>query len=220
MRVSKYVHSCLLLEEAGEKLLFDPGVFSFNEGRVTPEHFADVTTVIITHTHADHLDVNALRRIIELSGAAVYGNHEVVETLRREAIEATRFDEGTRRLGAFTLQAIETPHEEILSDKPFPLQTAFLVNDRLLNTADSFRDPLCEFEGVEVLALPITAPFLTEVGVMEFIEEMQPRHVIPLHDGYARDFFVKMRHQAYGAFCEKLGVIFHPLAEPGASVDL
>jgi len=34
MRVSKYLHSCLLIENDGGKILFDPGKFSFAEGLV------------------------------------------------------------------------------------------------------------------------------------------------------------------------------------------
>lgn len=35
MRVSKYIHSCLLIESDGDRLLIDPGKFSFSDGRVT-----------------------------------------------------------------------------------------------------------------------------------------------------------------------------------------
>ena len=55
MQISKYLHSCLLFEQEDDKLLFDPGNYSFIEGRVTPETFRDVSTVVITHSHPDHL---------------------------------------------------------------------------------------------------------------------------------------------------------------------
>lgn len=77
MRVAKYVHSCVLIEEDGERLLFDPGRFSFVEGRVSPDQFADVSTIVLTHNHPDHIDVAALKRILDLSNAALIGNSEV-----------------------------------------------------------------------------------------------------------------------------------------------
>ena len=61
MRITKYIHSCLLLEEDGHKLLFDPGKFSFVEGLVKPAQFNDVETIAISHEHPDHIDIDALK---------------------------------------------------------------------------------------------------------------------------------------------------------------
>ena len=38
MRISKYIHACLLVEKGADKILFDPGKFSFIEGLVSKEH--------------------------------------------------------------------------------------------------------------------------------------------------------------------------------------
>ncbi|RYF75875.1 MAG: MBL fold metallo-hydrolase, partial [Cytophagaceae bacterium] len=72
MKITKYIHSCLLLEKDGQQLLFDPGKFSFIEGLVQPETFRHVAQVIITHDHPDHLDVDILKQIVNLSGAQVF----------------------------------------------------------------------------------------------------------------------------------------------------
>ncbi len=37
MKITKYIHSCLLLEKDTDKILFDPGKFSFAEGKVKPK---------------------------------------------------------------------------------------------------------------------------------------------------------------------------------------
>ena len=190
MRISKYIHSCLLFEHEGDKLLFDPGNYSFIEGHVTPETFRDVSTVVITHSHPDHLALEPLKQILALSGADVVTNGEVAAILHGEGIDATTIEEGTLTAGAFTLRAIPTPHEAILADT-VPRHTAFLVDDRVLNCGDSFADPLLPYAGVEVLIMPVMAPFLTEVGAAAFARRMRPRQVIPVHDGYAKDFFVR-----------------------------
>ncbi|MGH2616103.1 MAG: MBL fold metallo-hydrolase, partial [Thermomicrobiales bacterium] len=106
MQIAKYIHSCLLFEHEGEKLLFDPGVYTFIEGLVTPEAFRDVATVVITHGHADHLDLEALKQILALSGADVVTNGEVAATLREAGIDATTVEEGPHTAGAFRLHAI------------------------------------------------------------------------------------------------------------------
>lgn len=219
MRVSKYIHSCLLFEHEGEKLLFDPGGFSFRDGQVTPDVFADVSTVVITHDHPDHLDITALKQIVARSGAMVVGNGEVATKVGQEGIEAAILEEGTRQIGAFTLQATPADHEPILS-KETPRNTAFLVNSLVLNPGDSFGSPLLAFAGVDVLVLPVMAPFLTEPTAFDFARRMRPRQIIPVHDGYAKGFFRRLRYETYGSFFNEIGIQLHPLSEPGAGIDL
>src|SRR5215204_7536619 len=208
VRISKYIHSCLLFEHKGEKLLFDPGTYSFLEGRVTPETFRDISTVVITHSHPDHFALEPLKQILALSGADVVTNSQVAAILHGEGIDATTIEQGTLTAGAFTLQAIPTPHEAILADT-VPRHTAFLVNDQVLNCADSFADPLLPYAGVEVLIMPVMAPFLTEVGAADFPPRMHPRHVIPVHDGYAKDFFVRLRYDNYSRVFKGMNIAFH-----------
>src|SRR5215213_705757 len=219
VQISKFIHSCLLFEHEGEKLLFDPGNYSFLEGRVTPETFRDVSTVVITHSHPDHFALEPLKQILALSGADVVANGEVAALLGDEGIAATMIEEGKLTAGAFTLRAISTPHEAILADT-VPRHTAFLVNDRVLNCGDSFADPLLPYAGVEVLIMPVMAPFLTEVGVAAFARQMRPRQVIPVHDGYAKEFFVNQRYDNYARVFTEMKIEFHKLAEPGAGVEL
>jgi L-ascorbate metabolism protein UlaG (beta-lactamase superfamily) len=219
VRIAKYIHSCVLFEHEGDKLLFDPGNYSFLEGRVDPATFRDVSTVVITHSHPDHLALEPLKQILALSGADVVTNGEVAAILQDQGIAATTIEEGTLTAGAFTLRAIPTPHEAILADT-VPRHTAFLVDDRVLNCGDSFADPLLPYAGVEVLIMPVTAPFLTEVGAAAFARSMRPRQVIPVHDGGAKEFFVRQRFDNYDRVFAAMGVQFHKLAEPDASVKL
>jgi prepilin-type processing-associated H-X9-DG protein len=219
VRISKYIHSCLLFEQDGDKLLFDPGNYSFIDGHVTPETFRDVSTVVITHSHPDHLTLEPLKQILALSGADVVTNGEVAAILQGEGIDATIIEEGMLTAGAFTLRAIPTPHEAILADS-VPRHTAFLVDDRVLNAGDSFADPLLPYAGVEVLIMPVMAPFLTEVGAAAFARRMRPRQVIPVHDGYVKDFFLRLRYENYDRVFTGMNIQFHKLAEPGDGVTV
>jgi L-ascorbate metabolism protein UlaG (beta-lactamase superfamily) len=73
---------------------------------------------------------------------------------------------------------------------------------------------------VEVLIMPVMAPFLTEVGVAAFARRMRPRQMIPVHDGYAKDFFVNQRYDNYVRVFTAMNIEFHKLSEPGESVTL
>lgn len=219
MTITKYVHSCLTVESGGETLLFDPGAFSFQEGRVSPDRFADVDLVVLTHTHPDHVEPDALRRILSLSGARVVGSEATARWLREHSIASEVFARGETTAGAFTLRAVSAPHEPVVGEAP-PANTAVLVNDRFLNPGDSFAASLDVFAGVEALAVPVLAPFLTEPDVVAFVERLRPAHVLPVHDGYAYPWFVRQRYDTFEEALAADGRTFHRLVEPGAAVTI
>ena len=219
VKIAKYIHSCLLFEKDDYPLLFDPGKFSFIEGLVQPETFRAVKTVFITHDHPDHLDVEVLKKIVALSGAEVVTNSEVAAKLKEVNVSTQVFDEGVRSFGPFSVQAIPVPHEPVLDDH-LPQMTAYLIDGRVLNPADSFTPELLAYKVVELLILPVMAPFLTELVVANFAKKMAPKQILPVHDGYAKPFFLKQRYETYGPYFEKLGIQFHYLTEPGQAVWL
>ncbi|GAB2798504.1 MBL fold metallo-hydrolase [Hymenobacter latericoloratus] len=208
-----------MFELDGQQILFDPGKFSFNEGLVKPEVFKDVSVVLITHDHPDHLDVEALQKIVALRQAVIVSNREVAAKLKAHGLTVQIHEEGPLDLGAFQLLAIPVQHEAIL-DSPLPQMTAWLVNGKVLNPADSFAGNLLQFAGIELLVLPVTAPFLTELVVADFALKMRPRQILPVHDGYLKPFFVQQRYENYGPYFEKQGIVFHRLGEPGDAITL
>ena len=219
MKITKYIHSCLLLEQDGEQLLFDPGTFTFVDGAVTPDTFKNVSTVVITHQHPDHLDVKALQEIVRLSGAAVLSTPEVADQLKPYGLKVQVVEEGTLQVGAFQLEAVSVPHEPIL-DSELPQMLAFFINGKVLNPADSFSPILQKFKRVELLILPVIAPFLTELRVAEFARQLEPQQILPVHDGYAKDFFVEQRYDTYEPHFAEQGIQFHRLSQPGQSVTV
>jgi L-ascorbate metabolism protein UlaG (beta-lactamase superfamily) len=60
MRLTKFGHSCLLVEEGGARVLLDPG--SFSEGFETLE---GLTAVCVTHQHVDHVDPERVRPLLD-----------------------------------------------------------------------------------------------------------------------------------------------------------
>ena len=60
MQLTKYGHSCLLVTDGDARVLIDPGVFSTGF-----EGLRGLTAVLITHQHADHLDIDRLATLLE-----------------------------------------------------------------------------------------------------------------------------------------------------------
>ncbi|HTH82862.1 MAG TPA: MBL fold metallo-hydrolase [Mucilaginibacter sp.] len=217
MKISKYLHSCLVFELDGYKLLIDPGKFSFAEGLVIPETFADVNSIIITHIHPDHLDTANLKKIAELSNAPIYTNAQVGEVLEKEAIKHTVWHDGTYYLGPFKLEAIPVLHEPIL-DNPPPQMTGFIINDKILHPVDSMEDALLKYKDIELLIMVTMAPFANELRITGFADKMQPKQILPVHDGYAKEFFIKQRYEAYQKHFDKQGIKFNGIYKPGESI--
>jgi L-ascorbate metabolism protein UlaG (beta-lactamase superfamily) len=219
MKISKHVHSCLVFEKEGFKLLIDPGKFSFAEELVSPEDFADVNAVIITHNHPDHLDKEHLQAILKLSRATIYTNAQVQNELQQAGIESKLLPLGDSTIGPFALHTMSVQHEALL-DNPAPEMTAFVIDSKVLHPVDSFEDSLLQFQGIPLLLLPVMAPFTTELRIAAFADAIEPKQILPVHDGFAKLFFVKQRYQNYQQHFEKQGILFHQLLIPGDSISI
>jgi len=219
LRITKYLHSCLVFELDGYKLLFDPGKFSFAEGEVTAQMFADVKAIVITHIHPDHYDLEILKSILDLSGAIVITNNQVGQELDKARIVYTLFEEGTQNFGPFILRAIPVTHELIM-DNPLPQMTGFIINNKVLHPVDSMEDNLLEYQGIELLLMVTMAPFANEVRISGFADKLRPKQILPVHDGYAKEFFIKQRYAAYVKHFDKFGIKFHEIYKVGDSITI
>jgi L-ascorbate metabolism protein UlaG (beta-lactamase superfamily) len=220
MRISKFVHSCLLVEKGGDRLLFDPGKFSFVEGRVKPEQFTGIASIVLTHFHPDHVETEALKKILSgNAGAVVLTNTEAQKKLAEAGVLAEVFETGTRDVGGFRLTALAATHAPILGSAA-PQNTAYVVDDMLLNPGDSFAEILSQKAAVHVLALPVMAPWSTELGVADFVKRMRPQRIVPVHDGQAKDFFLKQRYDVFEKYFSEQGIRFERMMGPGSSFEI
>jgi L-ascorbate metabolism protein UlaG (beta-lactamase superfamily) len=219
MKITKYIHSCLVFELNGHKLLFDPGNFTFAEGLISPDVFTDVNSIIITHIHPDHLDTENLKKIVELSNATVYTNSQVGAAIQKEGLQFELMEEGVFNIGPFKLEAIPVVHEPLL-DSPTPQMTGFIINDKVLHPVDSMEPKLTEYRDIELLIMVTMAPFTNELKIADFADKISPKQILPVHDGYAKPFFVRQRFENYAKHFEKLGVKFNNLYKPGDSITI
>ena len=214
MKITKLLHSCLLLEKGEDRVLFDPGKFSFVEGGARVADLTNLKAVIITHSHPDHMDDEALAEIMRQNPDAVlYGNAGIASALQPKGLTVEMFEEGSRQIGGFKIDAYEARHERIVNAK-IPPNTAYVVDDRLLNPGDSYAYSLDALRGkFDVLALPVMAPWCTEMDSVGFAARMNAKRVLPIHDGYVKDFFLRMRYENYENHFGGQGVRFERLEE-------
>jgi L-ascorbate metabolism protein UlaG (beta-lactamase superfamily) len=219
MRVVKYIHSCLLVEAGGDRILFDPGKFTFLGGEVDPETFGNVSAVVVTHDHADHVDDEAVREILSRNPAAVlFTNAEARAAFARRGLEATVFEAGSRKVGGTMLRAVPAPHAP-LGAAP-PRNIAYVVAETLLVPGDSYAAELDVCRGIRTLALPVSAPWAKELETTEFAERITPKEILPIHDGFAKDAFLAGRHQNFEKHFASRGIAFRSLVKPGDAAEL
>lgn len=220
MKITKYIHSCLLIEKGSDKILFDPGLFSFAEGLVKPSQFEDIQAIIITHKHPDHVDADSLKEILKNNETAiVLANSDIVKMLSEKEIAAEVFESGERSIAGFNFEAFDAPHEAILADE-LPQNTAYVIDGNIVHPGDSYNKNLYKFKGTSVLCLPTMAPWTTELQTFDFAAAMSPEYIVPIHDGYAKDFFLESRYQNFKKYFDQKNIKFQWMSAAGDYVEL
>lgn len=204
MEITKFVHSCLLVELAEpdrRTVLFDPGHFSKDALNVSSLEALD--DIIITHEHPDHLDIELLKQLVEkFPEVRLKTPASLVSKLEAEGFKPT----------TDAVEGIEffvSPHE---GHEPFltpPEQIGVHLLGRLSHPGDSHSFT----ETSPILALPITAPWGSADRAVQLALQLKPQHIIPIHDWHWRD---EARVQIYGrleGIFAQSGIIFHKMID-------
>ncbi len=193
MKITKFVHSCLLVEmpaPVNRTVLFDPGAMS--ESALDINKLTYLDDIIITHGHPDHLSMTLLRTLVsKFPNVQITAPKEVVEKLEIENIPASCSNsEG--------IKIFDSPHESIKPLAPQPEQIGIHYLDKLTNPGDSHA--LTETKAI--LALPVSAPWGSTLKALNVALDLRPRYVLPVHDWHWRD---EAREQTYAMYEEQLG---------------
>ncbi len=209
MRITKYVHSCLVVETPGRLAVFDPGVMSAEALQAAIPSLPRLDDIFITHVHPDHCDPALIKQLLgRFPEARVTGPAEVVEALAKEGVTAT--DQAPEGVVFF-----EAPHEQAAPLFPTPEQRGIHYLDTLSDPGDSHHFS----ETKTVLALPVQAPWGSTANAVNLALGLKPRHVLPIHDWHWSD---AAREQMYGrleAIFGDQGIMFHKL-ETGVPLEL
>ena len=154
----------------------DPGNFN-----ATPD-VANVDVILITHEHDDHCSIDSIKHILKKNPSAEIITHDAVgKKLAGAGISFTSINDGDAlvRRGV-TISSRGTKHARIHPDIPIIANTGFLIAKKLFYPGDSFVNPHIP---VEILALPVAAPWMRIEESIEYAKEVKPRLVFPVHDG-------------------------------------
>jgi L-ascorbate metabolism protein UlaG (beta-lactamase superfamily) len=212
MRLTKFEHAALLLENSGRKLFVDPGSFT------TPlTETANAAAVVITHEHPDHWTPEQLNRIVGMNpGVPIFAPAGV-------AAAATDFDITVVNAGdsvevdGFTLRFFGGTHAIIHSSIPVIDNLGVLINDTLFYPGDSFTIP--QDVQVDVLAVPCGAPWLKIGEVIDYVQAVAPKRSFAVHEMVLSVAGKGMANQRIEAATQAGGGSFFPL-QPGETLDI
>ncbi len=205
MKITKLGHCCLVIEEAGLRIMTDPGAWTTQQ---TEERNIDY--IFITHEHQDHLHVESLKEVLRNNpNAKVVTNTGVGKHLEQAGIPFELLEHGeTKECGGVHVEGHGDAHANIYEDYGLVQNTGYFFQNRFFYPGDALYDPK---KPVEVLALPVCAPWMTISDAIEYAKSLKPKFAFPVHDG-----MLKIIGPFHGVPQKKLaevGIDFRPAIE-------
>ncbi len=204
MKITKIGHCCLLIEAAGKRILTDPGSYSRAQNEIE-----GIDIILITHEHADHLHLESLQIVLRHNPQArIFTNTSVGHILAEHNIEFSVLeDKGKVEIDGLVVEGFGDDHAEIYNDFKLVQNTGFMINQRLFYPGDALYIPQVP---VEILALPVVAPWLKIKEAIDYALQVKPKISFPVHDGMLKitDGFYKVPEK----ILLEHGVGFKPLS--------
>lgn len=211
MKVTKFGHACLLIEEGDTRILTDPGNYSTTQNSVR-----SVDAILVTHEHPDHLDVPSLKAVLAQSpDAVVFTNRGAGKVLAGEGIAYELLEHGQRRiLKGVPIEGHGERHAAIYPTIAPVVNTGYFIAERFFYPGDALYQPE---RAVEILALPVAGPWLKLAEAIDYAQAVKPKTCFPVHDGMLK--FAGSAHRIPESVLMPLGVVFSVI-EVDSSKDL
>jgi L-ascorbate metabolism protein UlaG (beta-lactamase superfamily) len=219
MLLTKFSHSCVRLEHDGGVVVIDPGTFFEVE-----DALEGADAVLVTHEHADHLDVDRVVAVLAADSAvelwAPQGVADTVSGLLGAAagqrIHAVAGGE-VFAVAGFAVRTFGGQHALIHPLIPLVANVGFLVDGTLYHPGDSLIVP----DGVEVdtLLVPVHAPWSKLAEVVDFVTSVRATRAFQIHDALLNETGLGMVEGHVARLGERYGTAFRHLAV-GESVEL
>lgn len=180
MKITKFGHCCLLIENKGKRILTDPGAYSTLQNEVK-----NLDAILITHEHPDHLHMESLRAVLKNSassiGLRIITNTAVSKILSAESIACEIVGHNQNcQIGDVLIEGIGEKHAEIYKTLPRVENTGYFIDNYLWYPGDAFTDPE---KTPKVLALPVAGPWMKLNEAIDYALQLKPQICFPVHDG-------------------------------------
>jgi L-ascorbate metabolism protein UlaG (beta-lactamase superfamily) len=209
MRLTKYTHACVRLENAGRSLVIDPGVFSEREA------CDGASAVLVTHEHADHVNVELLPSIVEQNpGMKIYAGEAVTSQLSAlgDAVVTVVLGDLFEAAG-FAVQAVGGQHAEVYGGQPDITNLGYIVDAEVYHPGDAYFVPLAR---VPALLLPVSGPWVKTAEMLDFVRSVAPERAFPIHDAVLSEIGLDL----IDGWVRRMGQTDYERIALGASVEI
>ena len=180
MRLTHLGHACLLVETGGQRILIDPGVFS--------PAIVDVTgldVILITHQHADHVDLQRLPAVLEANPQALlYAEPQAAAVMAEAGIGSEHTVAGEElSFGRVLVMPVGEKHALINEALPRIGNLGVVIRvegePSLFHPGDAYD---AEPGQIDILAVPLNAPWTASRDTVAFAQRIAPKVSVPIHD--------------------------------------
>lgn len=216
MKLTKYTHSCVRLENQAKVLVIDPGGFSEVE-----EALEGADYLLITHAHPDHFQPQkVLAYLAEHPEVQVFAPQPVVDEILSQLPQASAqpcLGEEELDLPGFAVKTYGGQHALIHPLIPIIANVGYLINGKVYHPGDSLVVP--HDLTPEVLLLPIHAPWNKIQEVIDFMLAVKAPRAYPIHNALLSDKGHTIIEGQLSNFGQKYGTQYSHLSA-GQSLEI
>lgn len=183
MEVTRLGHAALLVETGRARLLLDPGNHSSMWHDVT-----GLDALLITHQHPDHVDMDNVGKLLDSNpDTRVIVEPEVAGMLGDRETETAMVGDKTT-IGDLEIEVVGGQHAVIHDRIPRIGNVGYVITEdggpTIFHPGDSYATVP---SGIDVLALPLNAPWATVAMTVDFANAVRAALMIPIHDANLGD---------------------------------
>lgn len=211
MKLTKFQHACVVVEDNSTTALIDLGTFTHDF--IAPKH---LDIIIVTHDHPDHFDEPRIRALLEAHPQATLVAHESISGKFTDYNTIAAVPGEPITVAGMTLQYFGGEHASIAPSIPTPPNLGVLINNRFYYPGDSFALPTIP---IEVLALPVSAPWLRLNDTFSFLTAVKPTVAFPTHDAILSNEGKALVDRMIGPVAASCGTTYKRLDEKSITIS-
>ncbi len=201
MKLTKFVHACILVEDEEHTALFDPGQFSWESGLFNVDALDRLDRVIISHEHFDHFHLPFVKEI--------FSRFPDVTFVSTEQVVAQLHEQGITNASSTSDDLADVAPLEHASMAPLaPLPMSQNIRVHYKNKVTHPGDSLELTETKDVLFLPLAGPWEAAINAVRLAVSLKPKVVVPIHDWMWSEQWRNVMHDRMEAFFGEQGIRF------------
>jgi L-ascorbate metabolism protein UlaG (beta-lactamase superfamily) len=179
VQITRFGHAAVLVEAADTRILIDPGSFSLD----ATFELGELDAIVVTHQHIDHIDQSRAPALLERNPDAVLLCDPETASVLEFGSWQENGDGVQTKVKGITVRGVGARHAVILPDLPRIANVGVLLSaddePTVFHPGDSYETAP---EGVDVLALPLAAPWGKVSETVDFVKRVSPTTLFPIHD--------------------------------------